>query len=186
MPEKEKDDESRIEQKLLKQRIILLFDIVEEVSAADIIQSMIMLDSTNQKPIKLLINSIGGCVSDGLAIIDVMNAIKSPVETFIVGSAMSMAAIISVCGSRRYVTPNGVWMQHSSRVSNDDHIGHVKDRLTWDIRQEAMMNDLIRKRTKLTPHEIERMDRGELWFSAEEMVQKGICDKIVTKFYREK
>lgn len=185
--EDEDDDKDKhVEQKLLKQRIILLFEDIDEIPASEVIQSLIVLDSMNQKPIKLLINSIGGTVSDGLAIIDVMNAIKSPVYTFIVSTAMSMAAMVSICGTKRFITPNGVWMQHESRVETKDYIGRVKDRLNWDIKQEEVLNKIILKHTKLTTAEIEKVNSGELWFDAEQSVQKGICDQIVTKFYKEK
>ena len=93
---KEKDDERGVEQRLLKQRIVLLFEEVNETSASEVVQSIIILDSINRRPIKLLINSIGGAISDGLAVIDTMKAVRSPIETFIVGTAMSMAAIISI------------------------------------------------------------------------------------------
>jgi ATP-dependent Clp protease protease subunit len=180
------DKEARVEQKLLKQRIVLLFEDIDEVSASEIVQSLITLDSINQQPIKLLINSVGGTVDDGLAIMDVMGAIKSQVHTFIVSTAMSMAAMVSICGSKRYIMPHGVWMQHATRVETKDYIRRAQDRLNWDAKQEQVLNDIITQRTKLTVDEIEKLNNGELWFDAKQTVQKGICDQIVTKFYKEK
>jgi len=185
---KDADDDTelsrRVEQKLLKQRVILLFEELDEVVAADVIQNLILMDTQSQKPIKLLINSIGGCVSDGLAILDVMEAIKSPVYTFITGTAMSMAALISICGARRFITSNGVWMNHESRTEHKDYLGRLHDRLAWDLKQENDLNTIILNRTKLTSKEIEQCNSGELWFGAKETVEKGICDEILTKLYK--
>ena len=100
---------------LLKNRIVFLNGEVNDENAYDVITKLLYLDSVGNDDISLYINSPGGSVIQGLAIIDCMNIIKSNVATYCIGSAYSMGAIILSCGSKgkRYALPNSEIMIHS-------------------------------------------------------------------------
>src|SRR3989339_1295796 len=88
--------------RLLKERIIFLGDPIDDRIANLVIAQLLFLDSQDQKkPIKMYINSPGGSVTDGLAIYDTIQLVKSPVSTICVGLAASMAAVLFAGGGQR-------------------------------------------------------------------------------------
>ena len=119
---------------LLNNRIVFLNGEVNDSTAYDIITKLLYLDSVNHEEISLYINSPGGSVIQGLAIIDCMNIIKSNVSTYCIGSAYSMGAIILSCGAigKRYCLPNSEVMIHapsSSMAGKADEIRLSSQRL---------------------------------------------------------
>lgn len=101
--------------KLLKERIILLNGVVDHVSAAQIVASLLFLDADNpEKPIFLYINSPGGSVTDGLAVYDTMTYIQAEVSTICIGQASSMGSLLLVGGAagKRYVLPHSTILLH--------------------------------------------------------------------------
>ena len=100
--------------RLLKDRIVTLNGEVNGTTAAVITAQLLYLDSVGHEPIELYINSPGGVVTDGLAIVDTMNLIKSPVHTISMGMAASMGAFILSQGEKgqRHSTPSATIMIH--------------------------------------------------------------------------
>ena len=101
--------------RLLKDRIIMLTGPVEDNMANSIIAQLLFLDAQdNTKDIYLYINSPGGSVSAGLAIVDTMNFIKSDVQTIVMGIAASMGTIIASSGAKgkRFMLPNAEYLIH--------------------------------------------------------------------------
>ena len=95
--------------RLLKDRIIFLSEDVNHVTASLVVAQLLFLESEDpDKEICLYINSPGGSISDGMAIVDTINYIKCPVSTICVGMAASMGAVLLACGEKgkRYATPN--------------------------------------------------------------------------------
>jgi ATP-dependent Clp protease protease subunit len=132
-----------------------------------------------RKEITLEINSPGGMVSYGLSIIDTINNIKAPVTTVISGEACSMAAMISVVGTKRYITRNAVWMEHSTSDLVGDYLTHIKDRTNFLIKLERRMDSILKNKTKLTTKQMSQIKNGELWLFADEALQCGVVDKII-------
>ena len=165
---------------LNKNRYILLYDEITNISSDMVcskLRAMNYLDE--KKPITLEINSPGGLVSYGLAIIDTINNITAPVTTIVCGEACSMAAMISVVGTKRYITRNAVWMEHSTSDLVGDYLTHIKDRTNFLIKLERKMDAILRNKTKLTTKQMTQIKNGELWLFAEECLQYGIVDKII-------
>lgn len=161
-------------------RYILLYDEICNVSADLIcskLRAMNILDK--KKPIYLEINSGGGSVGSGLAIIDTINQIEAPVYTIITGSVCSMAAMISVVGKKRFMTKNAVWMNHSTSDLVGDYVNHIKDRTNFLIKLEKNMYDILKTKTKLTKYQLSQMKNGELWLFAPEALKAGVVDKII-------
>lgn len=187
--EDEEDDEIKKEDKytheyyiklLHKNRTILLYDEINNITAEIIcsqIKGMNLLD--DKKPITIEINSPGGNINDGLAILDCIQASKAPIYTIVTGEAASMGGILSVAGTKRFITKNAVWMMHSSAAAIGDYIQHVQDRTTFILKLEQKMNTLLKKKTKLNMHQMRQIKNGELWLFAEEARQYGIVDKII-------
>ena len=100
--------------RLLKDRIIFLSGEITDEIANTIVSELLYLDSINHNDISLYINSPGGSITSGMAIMDTMNYIKSDVSTICIGMAASMAAFLLSCGQKekRYILPNAEVMIH--------------------------------------------------------------------------
>lgn len=169
--------------RLLKDRIILLYGEINTEMAQIITAQLLYLDSIdNEKDISLYINSPGGSVTDGLAIIDSMNLIKAPVATYCIGSCASMGAMILSHGEKgkRYCLPNGEVMIHQP-------LGGAKGQAT-EIEIVAkrilkMKDDLIKMLSNVTGQPVEKVRNDcerDYFLTAEEALEYGLVDKIIT------
>lgn len=165
---------------LNKDRYILLYDEISVCSAEMVVSKLRAMDKLDhKKPIYLEINSPGGGVSSGITIIDTIQAIRAPVYTLICGEACSMAAMISIVGKKRYITPHSVFMQHSLSDMVGDYLNHIKDRTNFLVKLEKQMDAIIQERTKLNTRQRAQIRNGELWLFAEEALQYGVVDEIL-------
>ncbi|MBE6734582.1 MAG: ATP-dependent Clp protease proteolytic subunit [Ruminococcaceae bacterium] len=168
--------------RLLKDRIILLFNEVNDELACSIIAQMLYLESVDpDKDICLYINSPGGSVSAGFGIYDTMKKLKCDVSTICVGMAASMGAFLLAAGTKgkRYALENSQVMIHQvlggTRGQATDilieaqHMGKVKSRL----------NAILSANTGHSIEEIERDTDRNNWMFAEEALEYGLIDKIV-------
>ena len=106
--------------RLLKDRIIMLTEDVNHVTASSIVAQLLFLESEDpDKEISFYINSPGGSITDGMAIVDTMRYIKCPISTICVGMAASMGAVLLACGNKgkRFATPNSEIMIHQPLIS---------------------------------------------------------------------
>ena len=162
------------------QRYVLLYDEISNISAGVIcskLKAMNYLSKT--EPISLEINSPGGWVTYGFSIIDTILAIEAPVHTIISGEACSMAAMISIVGKKRFITPNGFWMQHSTQDLLSGNVNNIKDQAGFVIKLEKHMNEIMKKYTKLNQRQLTQIRNGQLWLFAEDALKYGIVDKIL-------
>lgn len=165
---------------LNRSRHILLYDIVNECSSDVVvtkIKAMNILDS--KKSITLEINSPGGDVSCGFAIINAIEHSKAPITTIISGQACSMSALISITGDSRQIYYNSYWMNHPLSEGQADYLSFIKDRTAFLIHLDKMTEKLLTKYTKLSRKDLQKINTGELWLSAEDCLLKGIVDKII-------
>jgi len=171
-----------VEQLILQKRYVLLHGEVTHDTANNVIKQLLALDQLckGKTPITLWIDSYGGGVLSGFAILDTIQLICSPVVTIISGAALSIAGIISICGVKRGMTKHSIWMAHDvhSYIGNEyatkltDRIGAI----SWCQRK---VFELLRAKTKLSETEIEKARRGELWLDADECISKGVVDIIL-------
>ena len=106
--------------RLLKDRIIFLAEDVNSTSASLVIAQMLFLESEDpDRDINFYINSPGGSITDGMAIVDTMNYIKCPVSTICVGMAASMGSVLLASGEKgkRFATPNSEILIHQPLIS---------------------------------------------------------------------
>ena len=177
---KKKQKRSKRDTSLDKLRIIILNKIIDGDSASKVIEKLLIFsEKSGKKPITLIINSYGGSVLDGLAIIDTIKSIKAPVRTLIIGKACSMAAFIFLAGDERAMTKNSYWMIHPMSCGTYDYFSFIKDRVKFEKELNIKLLELLKKYTKLTKKDLAKFEVGELWLNAVEAKKKGITDKVI-------
>ena len=168
--------------RLLKDRIIFLGEDVNSHTANLVVAQLLFLAHEDpKKDIKLYINSPGGSVYDGLAIIDTMNFIKPDVETIGIGLQASMGAMLLSCGAKgkRYILPNSRVMIHQPSSGTEGKITDQEIALKEGIFLKKRLAEIFAKNTGKDIKTVERdMDRDN-WMSAEEAFKYGIVDEIV-------
>jgi ATP-dependent Clp protease, protease subunit len=167
-----------IEQAQIDDRVVHLEGQVDERQASYITQTLLHLNKLNSKPIQLYINSPGGSVLDGLAIIDVMKDIDAPVYTCVKGLAASMGAAILSQGDKRFALPNATIMLH--QVSSGAH-GNIQD-MEVSLDFTRALNDrllkMIAKSCNKTITQIKKDTQRDSWMFAEDALKYGIIDEI--------
>lgn len=148
-----------------------------------LIAQMLYLTSIGDQPIKLYLNSPGGSVMDGLAVIDTMDFIKPKVETLCVGMAASMAAVVLSNGEKgsRLALPHSRVMIH--QVSSGQQGTYSDLKIQFELTQELRKDlyGVLAKNMETSFEEIERLCDRDNWLRAEEAIELKIIDKIVTK-----
>ena len=170
--------------RLLKERVVFLGDQVTPETANIVIAQLLHLAYEDpKKDIKLYINSPGGSVYDGLAIIDTMNYIEPAVQTIGIGLQASMGAMLLSAGAKgkRFALPNARIMIHQPSSGTEGKITDQEIALKEGIYLKKVLIDMMAKNTGKTAKEIEKdMDRDN-WMSAEEAQKYGIIDEVITK-----
>ncbi len=170
--------------RLLQDRIIFLGTQVDDAVANVIIAQLLFLDNQNpEKDIKLYINSPGGSVSAGLAILDTMEHIKSDVSTICIGLAASMAAVLLAAGARgkRFVLPNAEVMIHQVMGGMEGQASDIKIRAERILRIKERLNSILSDATGKDLKTIERDTDRDYFLTAQEAVKYGLVDKVITK-----
>ena len=170
--------------RLLKERVVFLGDQVTPETANIVIAQLLHLAYEDpKKDIKLYINSPGGSVYDGLAIIDTMNYIEPDVQTIGIGLQASMGAMLLSSGTKgkRFALPNARIMIHQPSSGTEGKITDQEIALKEGIYLKKVLIDMMAKNTGKTAKEIEKdMDRDNC-MSAEEAQQYGSIDEVITQ-----
>lgn len=170
--------------RLLKERIIFLGEEVNEHTANLVVAQLLHLAYEDPKAdISLYINSPGGSVYDGLAIFDTMQFIKPDVATYGMGLQASMGAFLLSSGAKgkRYALPNARVMIHQPSSGTSGKITDQEITLREGIYLKKRLNEILAKNTGQKLSKIEKDVDRDFWMSAEESVEYGIVDKVVTK-----
>ena len=151
---------------------------------ATIVQAQLMfLDTVDSNDITLHIDSPGGCVKSGLSMIDVMNYIHSDIRTINTGQAASMGALLLGAGTKgkRCSLSFSRTMLHQSSGGFKGNIqdAHI-DMIEWEKLNKILFNELAKYCDK-TPEQITKDTSRDLWLNANEAVEYGIIDEIITK-----
>ena len=170
--------------RLLKDRIIFLGEDVNSHTANLIVAQLLFLAHEDpKKDIKLYINSPGGSVYDGLAIIDTMNFIQPDVQTIGIGLQASMGAMLLSCGAKgkRYILPNSRVMIHQPSSGTEGKITDQEIALKEGIFLKKRLAEIFAKNTGKDIKTVEKdMDRDN-WMSADEAKDYGIIDEVIAK-----
>lgn len=170
--------------RLLNDRIIFLGEDVNAHTANLVVAQLLFLAHEDpKKDIKLYINSPGGSVYDGLAIIDTMNYIEPDVQTIGIGLQASMGAMLLSCGAKgkRFALPNARVMIHQPSSGTQGKITDQEIMLKEGIFLKKRLAEILAKNTgKKVDQIIKDMDRDN-WMSADEAKDYGIIDEVITK-----
>ena len=169
--------------RLLKERVVFLVGPVNEVSANLIVAQLLFLESENpDKDISFYINSPGGSVSAGLAIYDTMQFIKPDVSTLCIGQAASMGALLLCAGTKgkRYCLPNSRVMIHQPMGGFQGQASDVEIHAKEILYLRAKLNEIMAKHTAQPVERIARDTDRDNFLSAEDAMQYGLVDRILT------
>ncbi len=173
--------------RLLKDRIIFLAEDVNATSASLVVAQLLFLESEDpDKEIHLYINSPGGSITDGMAIVDTINYIKCPVSTICVGLAASMGAVLLASGTKgkRYATPNAEILIHQPLIAGGGLSGQtteIKIHADHMVRTREKLNKLLSERTGQSLETIERDTERDNYMTAQEALEYGLIDGIMDK-----
>jgi len=168
--------------RLLKENIIFLAGPIDDEVANIIIAQMLFLQSEDpKKDIKLYVNSPGGHVSAGLAIIDTMNHIKNDVSTVCVGMAASMGAVILASGAKgkRYSLPNSEIMIHQPLGGAQGQATDIQITAKQILKLKDKLNQMMADRTGKPLSQVEKDADRDYYMSADEAKKYGIVDKVL-------
>lgn len=169
--------------RLLKERIIFLCDGVDDAIANTVIAQLLFLEAEdNEKDIYLYINSPGGVVTAGLAIYDTMQYIKADVSTICLGQAASMGALLLTAGEKgkRFALPNARIMIHQPLGGAQGQATEIEIQANEILRMKRNINEMLVHHTGQTMKKIEKDTDRDFFLSAEEAVEYGLIDEIIS------
>lgn len=168
--------------RLLKDRIVFLGSGMNDHVANLIVAQLLFLESQDKtKDIKLYINSPGGSVTAGLAILDTMNYIKADVATICVGMAASMGAVLLSAGKKgkRFALPNAEVMIHQVMGGAEGQATDVQIRAERIIKMKDMLNRLLADNSGQDFKKVEKDADRDYFMTAKEAKDYGLVDKII-------
>ncbi len=168
--------------RLLKENIIFLGGPIDDHIANLVIAQLLFLQTEDpKKEISLYINSPGGSVTAGLAIIDTMNHIKNDISTVCVGIAASMGAVILSAGKqgKRFALPNSEVMIHQPHGGTEGQAADIEISARHILKIRENLNKILAKNTGQPLSKIEKDVDRDFFMSAEEAKKYGIVDKVL-------
>jgi len=169
--------------RLLKERVIFLVGPINDAMANLIVAQLLFLESENpDKDINLYINSPGGSVSAGMAVYDTIQFIKPDVSTLCTGLAASMGSFLLAAGAKgkRYCLPNSRVMIHQPSGGFQGQASDIEIHAREVLYLKKRLNEMLAKHTGQTLEQIERDSDRDRFMGAEEAVQYGLIDRVLT------
>lgn len=171
--------------RLLRDRVILLEGEVHDQMANLIVAQLLFLESENpDKDINLYINSPGGSVTAGMAIYDTMQFIKPDVSTIVMGQACSMGSLLAQAGAKdkRYILPNARHMIHQPSGGARGQATDMEIQVKEILALKKSLTEIYVKHNSVgkTYEDLAKDMERDFFMSAEEAVQYGLADKVIT------
>ncbi len=164
------------------ERMISICEAITPTLANQVILKLLTYESNAPgRPVHMYIFSPGGCVASGLAIVDVMQHVTSPVFTYAFGYAASMAAVLLACGQprHRYILPHSRVMIHQPQGAAGGTLEHLRSTLAFQSALEADIENLLSAATGKTCREIRDATRVDNWLDARRAKAFGLVDHIL-------
>jgi ATP-dependent Clp protease protease subunit len=179
---KEKEPKTRLEEKFLETRTILLFGEISQKSAREVCEKLILLSSLNDNPIKLIINSQGGHVEAGDTIHDMIRFVKPSIKILGTGWVASAGALIYVAAplEDRFSLPNTRFMLHQPSGGVGGQASDISIEAQEILKMRDRLNKIFSVQTGQPVERIEKDTDRNFWMSAEEAKEYGIVGKIVS------
>lgn len=170
--------------RLLNDRIIILSEEVNDTTASLIVAQLLFLEGQDpDKDISFYINSPGGSITAGMAIYDTMQYIKCDVSTICIGMAASMGAFLLSSGTKgkRFALPNSEIMIHQPSGGSQGQATDIKIQAERILKMRENLNKMLADNTGKSVEEIERDTERDNFMSAQQAVEYGLIDKVITK-----
>ena len=169
--------------RLLKDRIILLNEDVNDVTAGLVVAQLIFLEADDpDKDIQLYINSPGGSITAGMAIYDTMNYVKPSVSTICIGMAASMGAFLLGAGAKgkRFALPNAEIMIHQPLGGTRGQAEDIRIHTDRILKMRDTINEILSERTGQPLDKIRKDTDRDFFMTAEEAKNYGLIDEVIT------
>lgn len=170
-----------IQEKLLEERKVFLWGMVDDDSAKHVIDRLLYLDLQSKEEIQLVINSPGGYVTSGFAIYDTIKQIKSPVSTVCSGLAASMGSILLSVGKkgRRFIQPHAQVMIHQPSGGARGQASNIEIQAKEIIKTKELSAKILAANCGQKYEKVLRDFDRDYWMSAKESIEYGIVDGIL-------
>lgn len=168
--------------RLLRERIIMLGDEIDDDLANSIVAQLLFLDSENsEKDIMLYINTPGGVITSGLAIYDTMQLIKSDVSTICLGDAASMGAFLLSSGAKgkRLALPNARVMIHQPLGGARGQATDIEIEAREIIRMKNMLNEIMAQNSGQSVEKVKADTERDNYMTAYQALEYGLIDKVI-------
>ena len=175
--------------RLLKDRIIFIGTVVDDNVSNLIIAQLLFLQMEDpDKDIGIYINTPGGAVTSGLAIYDTMQFVKPDVNTYCVGQATSMGALLLAAGTpgKRYSLPHARIMIHQPWGGVQGAAADISIQAQEILRLRSRIEEILAKHTKQPIEKIKKDTDRDYFMSAEEAKAYGIVDEVITNIAKKK
>ena len=172
-----------METRLLAGRRVFIEGEINAENACEFVKKIMLLNQEDSEAyIDVLVNSPGGEINSGMLMYDVIQASKAPIRMYCIGRAYSMGALLFAGGVHgRYMLPHSELMLHEPLIGNrvggsSSSIKSISDSL---LETKRMVNGILAKHTGKSAEEVEQATSYDHYFSPEESLEFGLCDKIV-------
>lgn len=175
--------EMTIEELLLEHRIVFLTTDINHASATRVMMQMHYLEHQKRgQPINLYIKSPGGAVDDTLAIYDTMKLLSSPIETYCIGYAYSGAAVLLSAGAKgkRYILPHATVMIHQPHGGVTGQTEDIRIQAEQIGKAKHQLNEILSNHTGQSIDQLHDDSERDKYFNAQEAVDYGLVDEILT------
>jgi len=170
--------------RLLEDRIVFISTHIDDDLANLVIAQLLYLESEDpDKDIHLYINSAGGVVTAGMAIYDTMQYVKPDVSTLCLGQAASMGAVLLTAGTpgKRYALPHSRMMLHQPMGGFQGPATEIEIHAREILRIREELNQILVRHTKQPPEKISFDTDRDFFMSAQDAVEYGLIDEVVTQ-----
>ena len=174
--------------RLLKDRIVFIGSVIDDIDANLIVAQMLFLQNENRKSdISLYVNSLGGSVTAGMAIYDTIQFVQCDVETYCIGQAVSMAAILLASGTKgkRYALPHSRVMLHQPWGGTEGTAADISIQAEEMVRLKQDLNHILARHSGQPIARIEEDCDRDFYMGPEEALKYGLIDEVLTSLKTE-
>jgi len=173
--------QDQIDNKLLQERKIFLWGMVDDDSAKHVVDRLLYLDAVSNEEIQLYINSPGGYVTSGFSIYDTIKVVKSPVSTICSGLAASMGSLLLSAGEkgRRFIQPHARVMIHQPSGGARGQASDIEITAQEIIKTKELSAKILADNCGQSIDRIMKDFNRDHWMGADESVDYGIVDSII-------
>jgi len=168
--------------RLLKDRIIFIGSEIDQPTSNSVIAQLLFLEAKSpDKEIQIYINSLGGSVSDGLAIYDTMQYIRAPISTISVGISASIAAIILTAGTKgkRFALPNSRILLHQPSGAVKGVASDIEIHADEIIKIRERLHKILSEHTNQALKKIKADTDRDFWMTSQEALAYGLIDEVI-------